>query len=172
MNQINITFPDDAVRSYHHGVSGEEIAQSISPQFAKKVYAAKVNGNEQELRLPIEADSKIEFLMFDSPYGKETFWHSSSHVLAQAIKRLYPSAELGFGPAIENGFFYDIKYDQKLNEDDFEKIEAEIKKIIKENHQIVRKELSKDEAVAYFKGIGEHLKAEHITDIYDRGESI
>ena len=172
MEEIKVTFPDGNVKHYSKGVTGEDIASSISPNFAKKVYAAKVNDTEQELRIPITEDSKIFFLQFDNEFATETFRHSSAHTLAQAIKRLYPNAQLGFGPSIEDGFFYDILLDERITEEDFPKIESEVKRIVKEKHPIVRKELELDEAIEYFKSIGEDLKAEHIADIHKRGEKI
>jgi threonyl-tRNA synthetase len=172
MSHINITFPDGKVREYPQGVTGQEIAESISPQFAKKIFAAKYNNVQKELRHPIMQDAKIELLDFSSDYGKDVYWHSSAHIMAQAIKRHYPSAELGFGPNIEEGFFYDIKYDKHLTEDDFKIIEDEIAKIVKEALPITRYEWSKEEAVAYFTKQNEKLKAEHIQDIDTRGETI
>jgi threonyl-tRNA synthetase len=172
MNQVQITFPDGNVRSYPQGITGQEIAESISPQFAKRIYAARYNGENGELRHPLTTDTSIEFLDFSTEYGREVFWHSSAHIMAQAIKRTFPEAKLGFGPNTDDGFFYDIELEHRIAESDMAKIELEVKKIIKEEHPIVRKEISKDEAVAFFKEQHETLKAEHIEEIHGRGDTI
>ena len=172
MEQIKVKFPDGNVREFERGVSGEDIAQSISPQFAKRMVAAKYNGQEGELRAPINEDVEIEFIDFNTEYGKEVFWHSSAHIMAQAIKRIFPDAQLGFGPNTEDGFFYDIELEHRITEEDFPKIEAEVKKILKENHKIVRSEWTLDQAIDFFKSQNEYLKAEHIEEIHDRGENI
>lgn len=172
MNQVQITFPDGNVREYPAGITGQEIAESISPQFAKRIFAAKYNGENGELRHPVSENTSIEFLDFTTDYGKEVFWHSSAHIMAQAIKRIFPEAQLGFGPNTEDGFFYDIELEHRITEKDMEKIEVEVKKIIKEEHPIVRKDVDRDEAVAFFKDLNENLKAEHIEEIHGRGEKI
>jgi threonyl-tRNA synthetase len=177
--QINVTFPDGAVRPYDAGVTVEEIAGSISSSLKKKAVAGKVNGKVVDLYTPIEEDAAVEIVTLDSADGVEVYRHSTAHLLAQAIKRLYgKEVKLGIGPVIEDGFYYDMDIPVALTPDDLPKIEAEMEKIIKEDLPIRRKEVSRDEAVAIFKEINDHLKLELIRDlpedatitIYEQGE--
>lgn len=179
MAQINVTFPDGAVRPYDAGVTVEEIAGSISSSLKKKAIAGKVNGKVVDLYTPIEEDAAVEIVTLDSADGVEVYRHSTAHLLAQAIKRLYgKEVKLGIGPVIEDGFYYDMDIPVALTPDDLPKIEAEMEKIIKEDLPIRRKEVSRDEAVAIFKEINDHLKLELIRDlpedatitIYEQGE--
>ncbi|NOU55751.1 threonine--tRNA ligase [Brevibacillus borstelensis] len=179
MAQINVTFPDGAVRPYDAGVTVEEIAGSISSSLKKKAVAGKVNGKVVDLYTPIEEDAAVEIVTLDSADGVEVYRHSTAHLLAQAIKRLYgKEVKLGIGPVIEDGFYYDMDIPVALTPDDLPKIEAEMEKIIKEDLPIRRKEVSRDEAVAIFKEINDHLKLELIRDlpedatitIYEQGE--
>ena len=172
MGHVNVTFPDGNVKQFDSGITGQGVAESISPQFAKRIFAAVHNGEKKELREPITNDISIELLDFNSEYGREVFWHSSAHIMAQAIKRIFPDVQLGFGPNIENGFFYDIDLEHRIDESDMAKIEAEVKKIIKEEIPIERSELDRDEAIAYFESQNEHLKVEHISEIHQRGDTI
>ncbi|KKX55604.1 threonine--tRNA ligase [Brevibacillus borstelensis] len=179
MAQINVTFPDGAVRPYDAGVTVEEIAGSISSSLKKKAVAGKVNAKVVDLYTPIEEDAAVEIVTLDSADGVEVYRHSTAHLLAQAIKRLYgKEVKLGIGPVIEDGFYYDMDIPVALTPDDLPKIEAEMEKIIKEDLPIRRKEVSRDEAVAIFKEINDHLKLELIRDlpedatitIYEQGE--
>ncbi|MEJ8547742.1 threonine--tRNA ligase [Brevibacillus borstelensis] len=179
MAQINITFPDGAVRPYPAGVTVEDIAGSISSSLKKKAVAGKVNGKVVDLYTPIEEDAAVEIVTLDSADGVEVYRHSTAHLLAQAIKRLYgKDVKLGIGPVIEDGFYYDMDIPVALTPDDLPKIEAEMEKIIKEDLPIRRKEVSRDEAVAIFQKINDHLKLELIRDlpedaaitIYEQGE--
>jgi threonyl-tRNA synthetase len=172
MNQITVTFPDGNAREYQVGITAQEIAESISPQFAKKIYLAKTNGTTCELAQKVTENVNIEFLGFDTEEGRDAFLHSSAHLMAQAVKRIWPEAHLGFGPVTDSGFYYDIELDYKLSDTDFEKIEQEYKKLIRENLPVQRKEVPKNEAVSYFKSQDEILKAEHIETIEERGEKI
>ena len=135
---INITFPDGSVRQYESGVTPFQVAESISPRFAADVLAAKVNGEEWDISRPIAADAAIQLFKWDDPEGKHAFWHSSAHLLAEALQELYPGVKFGIGPAIENGFYYDIDFKTPISQEDFEKIEVEMLKIIKSDIPIER----------------------------------
>lgn len=147
------------------GSSVLDLARHLSEGLARVAYGAVVNGELKDLRYILEEGDKVNIVTFDSAEGKHAFWHSSSHVLAQAVKRLYPEAKLAIGPAIENGFYYDIDLDGGLDESDLEKIEAEMKKIVKEALPIERFELPRDEAIALMKSIDEDYKVELINDL-------
>lgn len=121
---INITFPDGSVREYESGVTGLQIAESISPRLAKEVLAIGVNGETRDLARPIEEDASIVLYKWEDPEGKHTFWHTSAHLLAEALQELYPNIQFGIGPAIENGFYYDVDPgDDVIKESDFPRIE-------------------------------------------------
>jgi len=177
---INITFPDGAVREYPVGVTTEDIAASISPGLKKNAIAGKVNGKVVDVYAPIEADAKVEIVTVESEDGLEVYRHSTAHLMAQAIKRLYKDAnvKLGIGPVIEDGFYYDIDMDQSLTPEDLVKIEKEMNRIIGENLPIRRREVSREEALATFQEIDDNLKLELINDLpadsvitmYDQGE--
>ena len=125
---VKITFPDGSVRSYEQGVTGFQIAESISPALARNVVSCAVNGETVELNRPINTDATIALFKFDDDEGKHTFWHTSAHLLAEALKELYPGIQFGFGPAVENGFFYDVllKDGEVIKESDFPKIEEKM----------------------------------------------
>ena len=161
---INITFPDGSVRSYEQGVTGFQIAESISPALARSVVSCGVNGETVELNRPINEDAKIELYKFDDEQGKHTFWHTSAHLLAEALQELYPGIQFGFGPAVENGFFYDVllKDGEMIKESDFPKIEAKMKELAGKKEAVVRREVSKAEALKEFAAWGQTYKCEHI----------
>jgi threonyl-tRNA synthetase len=175
---INVTFPDGAVKEFPAGTTTEDIAQSISPGLRKKAIAGKINGQLIDLRREITEGGPIEIVTEDSVDALEILRHSSAHLMAQAIKRLYKDVKLGVGPVIENGFYYDIDMEHKLTPEDLEQIEKEMKKIVDENLEIGRKEVSRDEAIEIYKKIGDELKIELIQDIpegetltiYEQGE--
>ena len=146
---INITFPDGSVRSYEQGVTGYQIAESISPALARSVLACGVNGETVELNRPIQEDATIELYKWEDEQGKHTFWHTSAHLLAEALQELYPGIQFGFGPAVENGFFYDVllKDGESIKESDFPKIEAKMKELAAKKEPVVRREVSKIKAV-------------------------
>ncbi len=169
---INIELKDGSKRAYESGVKVFDIASSISEGLARDIVGARLNGRVVELNTPIEEDGKIEFLKFSEMDGKDIFWHTSTHIMAQAIKRLYPEAKLAIGPALENGFYYDVDLDYRLTNEDLEKIEEEMKKIVKDGYEIKRFELPVDEAIALMKSKNEDYKVELIEDIADRGENI
>ncbi len=168
---VKITFPDGTVREYEQGVTGLQIAESISPALARDVVSCGVNGETVELNRPILNDAKIELYKFDDEEGKHTFWHTSAHLLAEALKELYPGIQFGFGPAVENGFFYDVmpKKGDVISESDFPKIEEKMRELAKKNEQVVRKEVSKTDALAEFKADGQEYKCEHIEQDLEDG---
>lgn len=161
---IKITFPDGSVREYEQGVTGLQIAESISPALARNVLACAVNGETVELNRPVNEDSKIELYKWEDEEGKHAFWHTSAHLLAEALQELYPGIQFGFGPAIENGFFYDVmpKEGDVIKEGDFEKIEKKMKELASKDEPVVRKEISKADALKEFKADGQDYKCEHI----------
>ena len=161
---VKITFPDGSVREYEAGVTGLQIAESISPALARDVVSCGVNGETTELNMPINSDATIALYKFDNPEGKKTFWHSSAHLLAEALQELYPGIQFGFGPAIENGFFYDVmtKDGVSISENDFPKIEEKMRELAKKNEPIVRKDISKADALKEFSADGQAYKCEHI----------
>ena len=168
---VKITFPDGSVREYESGVTGLQIAESISPALARNVVSCGVNGETVELNRPINEDATIALYKFEDEEGKHTFWHTSAHLLAEALKELYPGIQFGFGPAVENGFFYDVmpKQGDVISENDFPKIEAKMKELAKKNEAVVRREVSKAEALAEFKADGQEYKCEHIEEDLEDG---
>ena len=168
---VKITFPDGSVREYEQGVTGFQIAESISPALARDVVCCGVNGETVELNRPINEDSTIALYKFDDEEGKHTFWHTSAHLLAEALQELYPGIQFGFGPAVENGFFYDVmpKNGDVISENDFPKIEAKMKELAKKNEPVVRREVPKAEALAEFQADGQTYKCEHIEQDLEDG---
>ena len=159
---IKIELKDGSLKEFESGIRAIDVANSISEGLARAIVGAKINGEVKDLKTPINDDAKLEFVKFEDKDGKEVFWHTSTHVMAQAIKRLYPEAKLAIGPAIENGFYYDIDLEHRLSPEDLEKIEAEMKKIVKEEFEVERYELPKDEAIDFMKKLGEDYKVELI----------
>lgn len=151
MDQINIQFPDGNSKAFDKGTTTEDIAQSISPGLRKKAVAGKFNGQMVDLTRPLEEDGEIEIVTPGSDEALEVLRHSTAHLMAQALKRLYGDVKFGVGPVIEGGFYYDFDTDEKISSDDFEKIEKTMKKIVDENHKIERKVVTRDEAKAFFK---------------------
>ncbi len=170
-NKIIITFPDDSKKEYPKGITPQEIVDQMGGRLKKEALAAQVNGHLIDLKCPLEEDARLSFIRFDDPEGSKIYRHSSSHIMAQAVQRLFGKVKLGIGPSIENGFYYDFEVPESFSPEDLEKIEAEMKKIIKENLPIERKELSREEALAFFKGKGEDYKLELIQDLPD-GQTI
>ena len=151
MNQINIQFPDGNTKEFDKGTTTEDIAQSISPGLRKKAVAGKFNGQLVDLTRPLEQDGAIEIITPGSEEALEVLRHSTAHLMAQALKRLYGDVKFGVGPVIEGGFYYDFDMDDKVSSDDFDKIEKTMKQIVNENHKIVREVVSKEEAKDFFK---------------------
>ena len=168
---IKITFPDGSVREYEQGVTGLQIAESISPALARNVVSCGVNGETVELNRPINEDANVELYKFEDEQGKHTFWHTSAHLLAEALQELYPGIQFGFGPAVESGFFYDVMpaEGQVISENDFAKIEAKMMELAKKNEPVVRKEVAKADALAEFKADGQTYKCEHIEQDLEDG---
>jgi threonyl-tRNA synthetase len=161
---IKITFPDNSVREYEQGVTGLQIAESISPALARDVLACGVNGETVELNRSINEDSIIALYKWDDEQGKHAFWHTSAHLLAEALQELYPGIQFGFGPAIENGFFYDVmpKEGDVIKEGDLQKIEKKMQELASKKELLVRREVTKEEALKSFKANGQEYKCEHI----------
>lgn len=168
---VKITFPDGSVREYEQGVTGLQIAESISPALARNVVSCGVNGETVELNRPINEDANVELYKFEDEQGKHTFWHTSAHLLAEALQELYPGIQFGFGPAVESGFFYDVMpaEGQVISENDFAKIEAKMMELAKKNEPVVRKEVAKADALAEFKADGQNYKCEHIEQDLEDG---
>jgi threonyl-tRNA synthetase len=166
---IKITLPDSSVREFESGITGMEIAESISSRLAKEVLSIEVDGEVWDLNRKIDKDARIRLLQWDDREGKETFWHSSAHVMAEAIESIYPGTQFGIGPTVDNGFYYDIDLPQgqQLTEKDLEKIEKKIIDLAREKHDIVRKEISKADALSMFGAKGDVLKQELISELAD-----
>jgi len=177
-DMIKLTFPDGAVKEFSAGTTIEDVAASISPGLKKKAIAGKVNGEMYDLRRPIETDGPIEIITPDRDEALEVLRHSTAHLMAQAIKRLYKNVKLGVGPVIDGGFYYDMDLEESLTPEDLPLIEKEMKKIINENIEIVRNEVSRDEAIQRYKEIGDEYKLELIeaipadetVTIYEQGD--
>ncbi|MFD2515472.1 threonine--tRNA ligase [Pontibacter locisalis] len=165
---INITLPDGSVRQYDKGVTSLEIAQSISEGLARNVLAAKVNDTVWDLTRPIEADAAVQLLTWNDDLGKNTFWHSSAHLLAEALEELYPGVKFGIGPPIENGFYYDVDLGERtFSQDDFAKVEQKMLELARNKSEYVRREVSKAEAVEFFTQKGDEYKLDLIKDLED-----
>ena len=169
---IKVQLKDGSVREFEQGASVLDVANSISDGLARAITGAKLNGAVVGTGHMIEEDSKIEFLKFEDADGKDIFWHTSTHIMAHAIKNLFPEAKLGTGPAVENGFYYDIDLDYRLTPEDLEKIEAEMKKIVKDELEIERFELDEEAAVALMKERNEDYKIELIHDLSKEGQRL
>lgn len=168
---IRITFPDGSVREYEQGVTGQQIAESLSPALAREVLACGVNGETTELNRPINEDATVQLYKWDDDEGKHTFWHTSAHLLAEALQELYPGIQFGFGPAVENGFFYDVllKDGEVIKEGDFPKIEEKMRELAGKKEPVVRKEVAKTEALKEFGAAGQAYKCEHIEQDLEDG---
>lgn len=177
---INIIFPDGSAKDYVKGITLEEIAASISSSLKKKAVAGKVNGQLFDLRRNIEQDAEIQIITMDSEEGIEVARHTSAHILAQAVKRIYGDVKLGVGPVIENGFYYDMDLPSSIGIEDLPKLEKEMKNIVNENLKIERVEITRKEAEKLFQDVNDHLKLElleaipenEIVTIYKQGEFV
>ena len=148
---IKISFPDGAVREYPVGTSAMDIAKSISEGLARKILAASVNGQVWDASRPIYADASLKLLTWDDTDGKSTFWHSSAHLMAEAVESMFPGVKFWVGPPIERGFYYDMDLgDRTISEDDLRKLEEKMVELSRHNNHYIRKEIPKAEAVAYF----------------------
>lgn len=165
---INITFPDKSVKQFESGITPLQIAESISPRLAQDVLAATLNGEEWDLTRPVEEDAEIKLFKWDDPEGKHAFWHSSAHLLAEALQELYPGVKFGIGPAIENGFYYDIDPGEHvITSADFPKIEKKMLELARQKQEIVRKDISKADALKLFGDRNEEYKCELISELED-----
>ena len=169
---IKVTLKGGVVNEYEKGISVAEIAKSISMGLYKAACACTIDGEVMDLRTTLDKDCEVNILTFDDEMGKKAFWHTTSHIMAQAILRLYPDVKLAIGPAIDNGFYYDMDVDTPFTNEDLEKIEKEMKKIVKENPEIVRYYLSPDEAIAKVTADGEIYKEELIREHAGKGEAL
>ena len=169
---IKVELKGGVVKEFDSNITPAEIAKSIGAGLYKSVCCAKVDGEVVDLRTELTSDCKLELLTFDDPEGKKAFWHTASHVLAQAVKRLYPNAKCAIGPAIDNGFYYDFDVEKPFSADDLEKIKAEMKKIVKSGVELERFELSPEEAVAKLEEMNEPFKVELAKEHSDKGENI
>lgn len=168
MSMINITLPDGSVRSYESGVTGLEVAKSISEGLARNVLAAKVNGEVWDATRQITKDSTVQLLTWNDTEGKATMWHSSAHLMAEALEILYPGIKFGIGPNIENGFYYDVDFgDQEFSSDHFKKIEDKIYELAKQDSSYKRMEVSKADAIKYFTEKGDEYKLDLIEGLDD-----
>ncbi len=165
MSMIKITLKDGSVREVEKGTTIYELAKSISGRLAKEAVVGEVNGKTVDLTYPLNEDAEVNILKFDDDEGAHAFRHTSSHILAQAVQRLFPGTKLAIGPAIDNGFYYDFDSEHVFTPDDLEKIEAEMKKIIKEDLELERFELPRDQALDFVKEKGEAYKVELINDL-------
>ena len=165
---INITFPDGSVRQYEKGITAIEIARDLSPRLAAEVLVSQVNGHVYDLQKPIEEDASVRLLKWDDEEGKKTFWHSSSHLMAEALEALYPGVKFGIGPAIETGFYYDVDLgDKTITEADLKKIEEKMLELARQKERFVRQEVSKAQAMETYKEKGDEYKCELIGDLED-----
>ena len=165
---INITLPDGAVRQYEAGVSALDIAKSISEGLARKVLAANVNGQVWDATRPINSDATLKLLTWADAEGKSTFWHSSAHLMAEAVESLFPGVKFWVGPAVENGFYYDMDLgDRKMNEEDLAALEKKMNELAKQNNAYSRKEISKPEAIQYFTQKGDEYKLDLLSNLAD-----
>lgn len=166
---IKITLPDNSVKEFENGITGYDIAESISSRLAKDVLSISVDGEVWDLNRTISKDAHIKLFLWDDREGKETFWHSSAHLMAEAIESIYPGTQFGIGPTVDNGFYYDIDLPQglQLTEKDLEKIEKKIIELAREKHDIVRRDITKEDALKMFSEKGDVLKQELISELED-----
>lgn len=164
---IKITFPDGSVREYESGTTGLQIAESISSRLAQDVLACSVNGNTIELNRPITKDAEFTLYKWDDAEGKHAFWHTSAHLMAEAMQELWPGTQFGIGPAIENGFYYDVMPPEgvTIREEDFVKIEKKMAELVQRKENLVRKPISKEDALNFFGNLGQTYKNELIADL-------
>src|SRR5688572_280828 len=165
---INITFPDGAVRQYEKGTTAMDIAKSISEGLARKVVAAGVNGQVWDASRPINDDAAIKLYTWNDAEGKNTFWHSSAHLMAEAVEGMFPGVKFWVGPPLEKGFYYDMDLgDKVIGEEDLRKLEVKMAELAKQNNPYTRKEISKPEAVKYFEEKGDEYKLDLLNGLSD-----
>ena len=165
---IEITLPDGSKREYSKGITPMEIAASISEGLARNVLAAEINGTVKEANTPINTNSSLKLLTWNDDQGKNAMWHSSAHLLAETLEEIYPGVKFGIGPPIENGFYYDVDLGERtISSDDFKKIEDKMLELARKKSEFVRKEVSKSQAIAYFKEKGDEYKLELLEGLND-----
>ncbi|NBC17198.1 MAG: TGS domain-containing protein, partial [Bacteroidetes bacterium] len=165
---ITITLPDGSTRSYEAGVTGYEIAKDIAMGLARAALAVRVDGEVWDLDRPIEDDAEVAILTWDDEWGKKTFWHSSAHLMAEALEALYPGVKFGIGPPIDQGFYYDVDLgDRSIGPEDLPAIEEKMQELAREDNRYERREVSKDEAIAYFEEKGDEYKLELLEGLDD-----
>ena len=169
---VKITLKDGSVKEYDQGISVGDVAKDLSMGLFRNACCGRIDGNVADLRTPIDQDCNLEILTFDEEDGKKAFWHTASHVLAQAVKRLYPNTKLAIGPAIDNGFYYDFDVETPFGPEDLDKIEKEMKKIVKEGLALERFELPSQEGLKKLEDMGEPYKVELCHEHADKGENI
>lgn len=168
MSKVKITLPDGSIKEFDKGISSHQIALSISEGLARNVLAAKVNGEVWDSSRPIDNDATVQLLTWNDEEGKSTFWHSSAHLMAEALEALYPGVKLGIGPAIENGFYYDVDFgDLEFEGSELEKVEKKMTELAREKNEYIRKDISKSDAVAYFEEKGDEYKLELLEGLED-----
>jgi len=165
MEVIKIKLPDGSVKEYEKGIKLLDVAKDISEGLARDALGAVVNGDTRGLQETVDEDAEVRFVKFEDEEGKKIFWHTSSHIMALAVKRLFPDVKFAIGPAIEDGFYYDFDTEHRFTPEDLEKIEKEMEKIVKENHELERFVVPRNEALEYFKNKGEAYKVELIEDL-------
>ena len=167
MALVELQFPDGSTKSYESGATGFEVAKSISPNLAKAAIAVKVDGVVRDLHAPISTNAPLEILTFDNPEGREVFWHSSSHIMAQAVLELFPNSKLAIGPPIDEGWYYDFEVEKPFSPEDLEKIEKKMLEIINEKAQFRCEVKSRKEAIEYYKAKDAGYKVEILDDLED-----
>jgi threonyl-tRNA synthetase len=171
-NKINIELPDKSVKQYDKGITPYKIAESLSKKLAEEALVAEVNGSMWDLNRPIDQDAKVKVYTFDDEKGKSVYWHSTSHLMAHAITALYPEAKFGVGPSVDTGFYYDIDINTPLTEEDLKKIEDKMIEISKKDDSFCRRELSKAEAIEFFKKKGDNYKLEILSELDEAAKAI
>src|SRR6201996_4220342 len=165
---INITFPDGAVRQYENGVTALDVAKSISEGLARKIIAANVNGKTWDATRPINEDATVKLLKWEDAEGKSTFWHSTAHLMAEAVESMFPGVKFWVGPPVDNGFYYDMDLgDKKITEEDLKVLEKKMNELAKQNNQYIRKETPKAEAIEYFTQKGDEYKLDLLQNLED-----
>ena len=167
MNEIHLRLPDGSEKKYATGITGQEVAEKIGSRLAKDALAIKINGQLQDLKTPVEQNSSVEIITFDAQEGRSIYWHSTSHLLAHAVKQLYPQIKLAIGPAIEEGFYYDFDFERPFTPEDLAKIEKKMADLAKAATPVIRKTLSRAEALAFFQNRSEDYKVELINELPD-----
>ncbi|MBD3403624.1 threonine--tRNA ligase [candidate division GN15 bacterium] len=170
MSQLQITLPDGSTRAYESGTTGYDVARSISPRLAKEAIAVKVNGDVRDLHAPIPEDAPVAILTFADPEGREVFWHSSSHIMAQAVQELFPGTKLAIGPAIEEGWYYDFEVDKPFLPEDLEKIEKRMAEIVKEDAAFRCEVFTRQDLIEHYRQKGEDYKIEILEEDIDDDE--